>query len=160
MRVVTRQISGFLVGLCLLMSGPVFAQEAESAVDATDSQQAGPMHNRDQIRAHEGGGGMHCGQGGAPGAGQNAGKGHNMPLFSDFDLDGDGVIAADEFGKARAERIAKMVEEGRQMKNLANAASFADLDADSDGYVSSDEFSAHQAAEMAKCASVSSAQSG
>ena len=158
MKVLGRQIAGLLFGLCLLMSGPISAQETEPTADATDSLQAEPMHNRDQIRAHVGSGGMHCGQGNAPGAGKNAGKGHNMPSFSDFDLDGDGVIAADEFGKTRAERIAKNVEEGRQMKNLANAPSFADIDTDGDGYVSSDEFSAHQAAEMAACASSSSAQ--
>ena len=158
MKVISRPIAGFLLGLCLLMSGPISAQVEEPAADATDSLQAGPMHNRDQIRAHTGGGGMHCGQGSTPGAGKNAGKAHNMPLFSDFDLDSDGVIAADEFGKARAERIAEKVEEGRQMKNLANAPSFADIDTDGDGYLSSDEFSAHQAAEMAKCVGASSVQ--
>jgi hypothetical protein len=73
------------------------------------------------------------------------GMGRNMPTFADFDLDGDGAITEEEFYKARAERIAKRAQEGRKMKNLANAPSFDDIDTDDDGSVSPDEFGAHQA---------------
>ena len=73
------------------------------------------------------------------------GKGNNMPSFADFDLDGDGKIVSDEFYKARAERIAKHVEEGRQMKGLENAPAFEDIDTNSDGSISAEEFAAHQA---------------
>ena len=69
---------------------------------------------------------------------------HNMPSFDDFDLDGDDAITEEEFYKARADRIAKRVAEGRQMKNIANAPSFADIDTDDSGGVDRDEFSAHQ----------------
>ncbi len=78
------------------------------------------------------------------------GKGHNMPEFADFDLDGDGSITESEFLKARSERIAKRAQEGRQMKNLANAPSFQDIDTDDDGAVSREEFAAHQAEHKAK----------
>jgi hypothetical protein len=78
------------------------------------------------------------------------GMGQNMPTFADCDLNGDGTIKEDEFNKARSERIAKRMQEGRQMKNLASAPSFEDIDADSDGGVSRDEFAAHQAEHKAK----------
>ena len=73
------------------------------------------------------------------------GMGHNMPVFADFDLNGDGSITETEFLKARSERIAKRAQEGRQMKNLANAPSFQDIDTDDDGVLSNEEFAAHQA---------------
>lgn len=73
------------------------------------------------------------------------GMGRNMPSFADFDMNGDGAITETEFYEARAARIAKRAEEGRKMKNLANAPSFDDIDKDDDGSVSPDEFSAHQA---------------
>jgi len=78
------------------------------------------------------------------------GLGRNMPSFADCDLNDDGTITAEEFSKARAARIAKRAQEGRKMKNLANAPSFEDIDTDDDGAVSPDEFSAHQAAHMKK----------
>ena len=83
----------------------------------------------------------------APALAQNAqkGMGHNMPVFADFDLNGDGSITETEFLKARSERIAKRAQEGRQMKNLANAPSFQDIDTDDDGALSNEEFAAHQA---------------
>lgn len=82
--------------------------------------------------------------------GAQNGKGMNMPAFADFDLNGDGSITEEEFNTARAERIARHAEEGRQMKHMANAPSFADIDTDDDGSLSSDEFSAHQAEHMKK----------
>ncbi len=69
----------------------------------------------------------------------------NMPAFADYDLNGDGTITEDEFIKARSERIAKRVQEGRQMKNLATAPSFNDIDVDDNGGIDPDEFAAHQA---------------
>jgi hypothetical protein len=78
------------------------------------------------------------------------GMGHQMPSFAEFDLNGDGVIAEDEFYKARGERIAKRAQEGREMKHLKDAPSFDDLDTDDDGGVSPDEFSTHQAEHMEK----------
>ena len=77
-------------------------------------------------------------------------KGHNMPVFADFDLDGDGSGTETEFLKAHSERIAKRAQEDRQMKNLANAPSFQDIDTDDDGALSQEEFAAHQAEHKAK----------
>jgi Ca2+-binding EF-hand superfamily protein len=76
--------------------------------------------------------------------GAQNGKGKNMPTFAEFDLNGDGGITGNEFNTAHAERIAKHAQEGRKMKNLANACSFADIDTDGDGVVTPNEFSAHQ----------------
>ena len=91
----------------------------------------------------------------APSSAQDGqkGMGRNMPVFADFDLNGDGAIAEEEFYKARAERIAKRAQEGHKMKNLANAPSFADIDTNDDDSVSPDEFGAHQAEHMKKKAS-------
>jgi hypothetical protein len=82
--------------------------------------------------------------------GTHGNKGHNMPTFSEFDLNDDGTISADEFNKARGARVAEHAAEGRQMKNLAYAPSFADIDTDADGTVSREEFAAHQAERMSK----------
>ena len=76
--------------------------------------------------------------------------GMNMPVFADCDLDGDGSITEKEFLKARAERIAKRAQEGRQMKNVANAPSFQDIDTNDDDAISPDEFAVHQAEHKAK----------
>lgn len=73
------------------------------------------------------------------------GMGKNMPTFADYDLNGDGTITEEEFAKARSARIAKRAQEGRQMKNLANAPSFQDIDIDDNGGIDPDEFAAHQA---------------
>jgi len=78
------------------------------------------------------------------------GMGKNMPAFTDCDLDGDGMITEDEFAKARSARIAKRAQEGRQMKNLANAPTFDDIDVDDNGGIDPDEFAAHQAERKAK----------
>lgn len=88
----------------------------------------------------------------APTSAQEAqkGMGQDMPTFADCDLNGDGTITEEEFIKARSVRIAKRAQEGRQMKNLANAPSFDDIDTNDDGGVSPDEFSAHQAEHKAK----------
>ncbi len=77
-------------------------------------------------------------------------KGHNMPVFSDVDLNADGNIVADEFYQARSKRMAERAAKGRKMRNAANAPSFEDIDLDGDGKVSAKEFSAHQTEEMAK----------
>ena len=73
------------------------------------------------------------------------GMGKNMQTFADCDLNGDGTITEEEFTKARSARIAKRAQEGRQMKNLANAPSFDDIDVDDNGGIDPDEFAAHQA---------------
>jgi hypothetical protein len=88
----------------------------------------------------------------APTSAQDAqkGMGRNMPVFADFDLNSDGAITEEEFTKARSARIAKRAQEGRQMKNLANAPSFDDIDTDDNGGIDAAEFAAHQAERKAK----------
>jgi Ca2+-binding EF-hand superfamily protein len=76
--------------------------------------------------------------------------GSSMPAFADCDLNGDGTITEEEFTKARSERIAKRAQEGRKMKNLANAPSFDDIDIDDNGGIDNDEFAAHQLDRQAK----------
>jgi len=44
------------------------------------------------------------------------GKGKNMPVFADCDLNGDGSITETEFLKARSERIAKRLPTHRHFR--------------------------------------------
>ncbi len=81
---------------------------------------------------------------------RGTGKGHNMPAFSEIDVNADGNIVADEFYQARGKRMAERAASGGKMRNAANAPSFEDIDTDGDGKVSPDEFSAHQAEHQRK----------
>lgn len=80
-------------------------------------------------------------RGKGPGMGKNS---NNMPSFSEFDLNGDGMIVEQELYKARAARVKVRAEQGYPMRNIANAPSFADIDTNSDAKVSSKEFAEHQ----------------
>lgn len=86
-----------------------------------------------------------AGMGNRGGAGQGVGSGPRMPSFGDYDLDGDGTIAAGEFNEVRARRISERARQGYRMKNLGSAPAFGDLDSDGDGKLSREEFAAHQA---------------
>jgi Ca2+-binding EF-hand superfamily protein len=68
-----------------------------------------------------------------------------MPAFSEFDLDGDGLLQPQEFEQARAQRIRERAEQGYRMRNLGNAPSFSSIDSNGDGVVSAQEFVAAQA---------------
>ena len=65
-----------------------------------------------------------------------------MPVFTDFDSDGNGQVSQSEFAHTRAQRIAERSQQGYAMRGLANAPSFADLDANDDGVLDADEFAA------------------
>ena len=67
-----------------------------------------------------------------------------MPMFADFDVDGNGVISETEWQEGQAKRMQERAEEGRMMKNAGNAPSFADIDTDKDGKVTPAEFQQHQ----------------
>ena len=84
-------------------------------------------------------------QGMGPGMRQGMNRGRQMPVFSDFDLNNDGIVQQEEFLKAREARMRKRAEEGRMMRNAANAPGFASIDTNKDGKVSQEEFAAHQA---------------
>ena len=79
------------------------------------------------------------------GPGMGGGMQGSMPDFSEFDLNKDGKITEEEFTDARTARITKRLQEGYQMRGLANAPSFADIDTNHDGSISPEEFSAQQA---------------
>jgi Ca2+-binding EF-hand superfamily protein len=78
------------------------------------------------------------------GKGGGMGKNSNMPSFSKFDMNGDGVILEEEFYEARAVRIAERVEQGYPMRNIANPSTFADIDTNGNAEISSKEFAEHQ----------------
>jgi Ca2+-binding EF-hand superfamily protein len=67
-----------------------------------------------------------------------------MPTFSEFDLDGDGLLKRQEFEQARAQRIRERIEQGYRMRNLQNAPTFTTIDSNGDGVVSAPEFAAAQ----------------
>lgn len=92
-----------------------------------------------------GGQGMGPGMGMGQGRGQGMGPGRNMPRFSDFDLNNDGVLHKDEFYEARAKRMYMRADQGFPMKNAASAPPFEDVDTNADGKVSKQEFASHQA---------------
>ena len=67
-----------------------------------------------------------------------------MPVFTDFDADGSGDISETEWTEGQTKRMKERAEEGRMMKNAANAPSFADIDTNKDGKITPDEFQQHQ----------------
>lgn len=95
-----------------------------------------------QKRRKNGGQPLNKGQGRRKGAGM--GGNSNMPGFSDFDLNKDGVILSDELYEARAIRITERVKQGYPMRNIANPPSFEDIDANSDKKITSEEFAKFQ----------------
>jgi len=84
------------------------------------------------------------------GGGHGKGMGHKMPVLADIDSDGDGFISEDELNSFRSERMAKMAEDGRQMKHAGGMPSFQDIDKDGDGRISEAEFEAHKQEHRAK----------
>jgi Ca2+-binding EF-hand superfamily protein len=88
---------------------------------------------------------MGQGRGRGMGTGMGSGRGHNMPAFSEFDLDADGLLQRQEFEQGRAQRIRERLEQGYQMRNLQNAPTFSSIDGNGDGVVSRQEFAAAQA---------------
>lgn len=76
--------------------------------------------------------------------GMGMGRGRNMPDFSDFDLNNDGVLHKEEFYEARAKRMYLRADEGFPMRNAASAPAFEEVDSNGDGKVTTDEFKAHQ----------------
>jgi Ca2+-binding EF-hand superfamily protein len=72
------------------------------------------------------------------------GRGRNMPSFSDFDLNGDGVLLKEEFYDARAKRMYDRAEQGFALRNADKAPAFESVDTNGDGKVDAKEFEYHQ----------------
>lgn len=68
----------------------------------------------------------------------------NVPRFVDFDLDNNGKITRIEFDLVHAQRMNKLAQEGKNMRNAANAPSFSHIDTDKDGTISREEFRTHR----------------
>jgi len=100
--------------------------------------QQAQMQNRGSIRGQA----ANMGKGSGKGAGM--GRKSNMPSFSEFDMNGDGVILEDELYEARAVRITERVKQGYPMRNITNPSSFEDIDANGDKKVTSEEFAKFQ----------------
>ena len=127
-------------------TAPAFAD-----IDKDGDGQLGPEELSAAQKAHMAerhGHGKNKGQG--SGCGKGEGMKQNMPAFSDFDLDGNGVIVEDEFNEGHAKKMSEMAAAGHQMKHTEDAPGFKGIDTDDSGEISKDEFSAHQAKHHAK----------
>jgi Ca2+-binding EF-hand superfamily protein len=78
------------------------------------------------------------------------GSAHGPASFTDFDLNGDGVISEAEFNEGHAKRMSEMAAEGRQMKHAGDAPGFSGIDSNENGEISKDEFATHQAEHHSK----------
>jgi Ca2+-binding EF-hand superfamily protein len=97
---------------------------------------------REELQAAQGAGRAGPGRGRGMRGGRGRGMGGDVPVFSDFDLNGDGRIDEPEFAKARAARVNERAGQGRMLRGMASAPPFSDLDADGDGSLTPDEFAA------------------
>ncbi|ADC61581.1 EF-hand domain-containing protein [Allochromatium vinosum] len=79
------------------------------------------------------------------GWGPGGGMGWQAPAFTEFDLDGNGVLTETEFYQARAQRIAERSQQGYAMRGLSNAPEFSAIDRNGDGQVDATEFATAQA---------------
>ena len=70
-----------------------------------------------------------------------------MP-FEVIDLDGDGVVTADEHAQLRSERQAVRAQQGYPMRHAGSAPSFEQMDSDGNGSISRQELADFQALRM------------
>jgi hypothetical protein len=137
--------SGFIAMMVILL--PVHLQAQDSTESEVTAEQAGVGQGSPCKRS---GKGQMKGHMKHQGCGQGKGMGHSMPQLADIDSDGDGFINEDELNSFRAGRMAKMAQEGRQMKHAGNMPSFQDIDQDGDGRIDAAEFDAHHLEHCAK----------
>ena len=81
----------------------------------------------------------------AVGQNQRINSSNNMPKFSEFDLNNDGVLHKEECYEARKKRMYLRADEGFPMKNAASAPAFEEVDLNTDGKVTQKEFAAYHA---------------
>jgi Ca2+-binding EF-hand superfamily protein len=104
----------------------------------------GHGHGKGYGKGYGKGKGYGEGKGHGKGKGEGKGEGH-MPVFSDFDLDGDGNIIESEFNEGHARKMSEMAAAGHRMKHAGDAPGFAGIDTNGDGQITPEEFAAHQA---------------
>lgn len=141
-------------------SAPAFADldtDGDGQLDA-DELTAGQKAHMSKCKAMGKGAGHGKGEGHGKGAGHGKGMKGNMPVFSDFDLDGDGVIIESEFNEGHAKKMSEMAASGHKMKHAGDAPGFSGIDTNGDGEISEQEFSDHQAEHHQKMQKNSSKQ--
>ncbi len=97
---------------------------------------------------HQGNNGQYKGQGNGNGQGNgqgNSGVGQNqveeiMSKFQELDLDANGEISKQEFFDTKTANMTQKAQEGKDLKNAANAPAFEDIDANGDESISMEEF--------------------
>jgi hypothetical protein len=128
------------------LSADEFAQGQFNRMQQRRQQMWGPGQGGNVPRRPAMSRGMGQGMGPGMGQGMGPGRGRNMPSFSEFDLNADGVLQPQEFEQARAQRIRERAEQGYLMRNLQNAPPFGSIDVNGDGLVTPAEFASAQAA--------------
>lgn len=68
--------------------------------------------------------------------------------FAAYDTDNNGAISEQEFYAVPAKRMASRADDGRPMRNAANAPQFSTLDSNGDGVLSQSELLAGQRGQM------------
>ncbi len=109
-----------------------------------DCENEGNQQNQGQMGQ---GRGQQQGQGNSQNQGQmgQGQQGQNrvadiMAEFNKHDLDGNGFISKEEFFNVKTANMTEKAQEGRDMKNAANAPAFEDIDANADESISMEEF--------------------
>ena len=71
--------------------------------------------------------------------------------FEVMDLDGDGVVTAEEHATMRQQRQAARMAQGYPMRNAGKASNFEQIDSNSDGKIDAQELNAWQNQRMSDC---------